>query len=104
MANKHKKLRREVDINLYVFSNDMKEEGTVNLLQMFYRGAHENTIGIMRAKNLETGEIESLLVGLDIPKPGSGESTRTYPLAKILPPDEALKYRSPDGVGGYFED
>lgn len=104
MANKHKKLSKEVNINLYVFSNDMKEEGTVNLLQMFYRGAHENSIGIMRAKNSETGEIESILVGLDIPAPGSGGSTKTYPLAKILDPKEAAKLRAPDGVGGYFEE
>lgn len=102
MANKHTKIKPDkvLDVNLYIFSNNPEERGTLQHLQMFYRGAFENTIGIMRARNKDTGSIESILVGVDVAE----GNTRVYPLAKILDPQEALLFQSPDGQGGYFTD
>lgn len=95
-----KKKTNEFDVNLYIFSNDPNEQGTMQILQMFYRGAFENTIGIMRAKNTTTGKIESILVGVEI----SPEGTKTYPLAKVYDPSDVLTLVSPDGKGGFFGD
>lgn len=94
-----KNKKREVEINLHVFTNDQSEPGNVPMLQMFYRGAHTNSIGLMRAKNVATGEIESILVGIE---PGEGGDA-IWPLAKILNPSEGALYRMPDGKGGYLE-
>lgn len=94
-----KKTQKELEVSLYVFTNDPKEEGTMALLQMFYQGAFDNTVGIMRALNTDTGKVESILVGL-VSEDGV---TSTYPLAKVLDPQDAQKYLSPDGNGGYFE-
>ena len=85
-----------VDIGLIVFSNDITEQGTVELLKMFYKGAFENTIGIARCKNSKTGNIESVLVGVD-PEGGF------YPLAKVLDPADVAVLQAPDGKGGYFD-
>lgn len=90
--------KKEVDVNLYVFSNDTKDEGTVQLLQMFYRGAFTNSVGIMRALNTETDKVESILVGLEVE---NGE-TKLLPLAKILEPTDVPNYLSPNGKGGWF--
>lgn len=97
MKDKRKK-NKEVDVNLYVFSNPGDDAGTTELLQMFYRGAYTNSVGIMRALNTSTNKTETLLVGLEI----QGGETQLLPLAKVLDPSEVSKYLSPDGKGGYF--
>lgn len=98
MSNKKNRNKApEVDINLFIFSNDPAEPGTIELLKMFYQGAFENTIGISRCKNINNGKIESLIVGVD---KGGG----FYPLAKVIDPQEAKTYLAPDGKGGFFDE
>jgi hypothetical protein len=85
----------------YLFTNDAQRAGVLHqLLEMFHRGVLENTIGIMEAKNKESGAIERLIVGVE----HNGADTFTYPLARLLNPDEAQKYAGPDGKGGYLDE
>lgn len=85
----------------YLFTNDAERAGVMHqLLEMFHRGVLENTIGIMEAKNKETGAIERLIVGVE----HDGADTFTYPLARLLSPSEAQNYAGPDGKGGYLEE
>jgi hypothetical protein len=70
-------------------------------LELFYKGAAENTIGWMDALNTDTGNVEPLLVGIDI-DPETGE-TQTFPIARIFGSyDESKGYLAPDGKGGWI--
>jgi hypothetical protein len=53
----------------------------------------------MLAKNKDTGEEELVLVGVNVTPDG----TETYPIAKILGPEDVSKFIAPDGKGGWFE-
>lgn len=100
MSKKTKKKDHEVEVEVHmlIIANDPNEQGNVQLFQMFYSGVFSNTIGVMRAKDKSTGNIESLLVGVE----ASEEGPKFYPLARVLAPDEVSNYLSPDGKGGYF--
>ena len=100
MATKKKNKPREMEIILSVFSNNMQDEAAYQVLQLFYKGAVENSIGIMRALNNETGVEELVLVGVEV-NPAGG--VNTYPLARVFGPEDATKYFSPNGVGGWFD-
>lgn len=89
---------KQQEIALAVFSNDPKSVD-YDILQMFYHGAFNNSIGYMLAKHKETGELERLLVGTEWnPKT---ERLDVYPLARLLAPEEVSSYLAPDGKGGY---
>jgi len=100
MSKKQKAKRQVVmDCNIVVLTNEMTPQ-KVALMEMFYRGAFANTLAYMDALNEETGEVEQLLVGFEKdPKTGKVD---TYPLAKLLTPEELSKYKAPDGKGGYY--
>lgn len=100
MANRHKKIARDPEVNLYVFSNNPRDEAAFQLLQLFYRGALENSIGLSRMKNTVTNTEELVLVGVDKDEEGK---PRLFPLAVALNPTTVKPYVSPDGVGGWFE-
>lgn len=100
MATKKKNKLKEMEILLSVFSNTLEDEAAYQLLQMFYKGAVENSIGMMRALNNETGETELLIVGVAL---AEGGGVNTYPLARVLEPQDVPKYFSPDGKGGWFD-
>lgn len=90
----------EAGLIAYMFTNN-PEQGTVmqSLLDMFYRGVHDNTIGLMSAYNKKTGEEELVIVGVL----HDGELTRTLPLARILVGNEGAEtYLGPDGEGGWL--
>lgn len=90
----------EVEFNQYIFSNNMTDPRLAMLLEMFYRGVLQNTVGIMLAKDVgNDGKDALLLVGVEANDDGT---TSTYPLARILDPLEVGNYRSPDGKGGWF--
>lgn len=91
----------EAGLIAYMFTNH-PEQGPMmqSLLDMYYRGAYSNTIGIQSAYNKETGEEELLIVGVE----HDGETTNAYPLARILGPGEAANYVGPDGKGGWLDD
>ena len=92
----------EAGMIAYMFTNH-REQGFVlqQLLDMFYRGAFANTIGVGSFLNNETGEEELLIVGV---QHGDNGITSTYPLARVLGPEEASNYVGPDGKGGWLDD
>jgi hypothetical protein len=85
----------------YLFTNH-KEQAPImqSLLDMIYRGVYANTIGIQSAFNAWTDKEEFLIVGVE----HDGETTRTYPLFKVLDGAEAGKYLFPDGEGGWLNE
>lgn len=90
----------EIEVNMYVYTNNAPDAPAESLLRLFYEGTLTNSIGAMRAKNTKTGEQELLLVGIYFKEDGSSD---TFPLARVLSADDALTYVSPDGKGGWFE-
>lgn len=84
----------------YMFTNHPEQAPMIQgLLDMFYKGTYNNTIGIMSALNTETGKEELLIVGVEQLENGL---TDTYPLARILGPGEHEIYRGPDGKGSWL--
>ena len=84
------------DKEMMLFSNNPNPI-QYNLLEMFYRGVLANTLGLMEARNTETGELDLILVGLD----KEGDEVKTYPLAVMLKKDGGKIYQAPDGKGNY---
>lgn len=86
----------------YMFTNDRTQLPQFQqLLDVYYKGVFENAVGIMQAKHKVTGELSTLLVGVEHLEDGN---TVTYPLARILSFDEASSYVGPDCQGGWLED
>lgn len=87
---------------LLAFSNDKDEQhlGILRgLLKMVYHTVLTNRLAIMEAKNVHTGEIETILVGVE----QTGNGLNCYPLFKPITDTESAKYASPDGKGGFLE-
>lgn len=96
-GNKRKRNKPvETEMDMLLFSNNPNPI-QYNLLEMFYRGVLQNTLGLMEARNVETGELDLLLVGLD----KEGEEIKTYPLAVLIKKDAGKTYLAPDGLGNY---
>lgn len=91
---------KERGMTPWVFANDKTNPAPFGLLDMFYAGVITNTLGVMVAKDSETGDEVAILVGLS--KNGEGEPA-VYPVAKILGAESASRYLPPDGNGGYLE-
>ena len=91
------KVNKDVVLNVYT---NQPTKHQYDLLEMFYRGTYGGTIGLMEALNKEDDSIEMLLVGIAYEE---GKQV-TYPLAKILKPEEIKSYLAPDGKGGYGTD
>lgn len=87
-----------VEVVEYIFTNDPTNPNPQQILHLFYEGVFKNLVGIMHAKHKPSGEIHTVLVGLD--KGGDGY-INTYPLARILSREEQDEYLAPDGKGGY---
>lgn len=98
MSRKKDRNKVVLDCNIVVLTNDFTPQ-KIALMEMFYRGAYANTLGYMDAKNNETGEIEPILVGMETTPDGK---VNTYPLAKLLAPEDVAKYSAPDGKGGFY--
>ena len=73
----------------YVFTTDTSNHAIRQLFHMFYSAVFANKIGIMHATNTETGEIETVLVGLERT---DAENIATWPIARILTEEEQQKY------------
>lgn len=95
--NRNKPVTKEVQLNVYT---NEPTKFKYDLLEMFYKGTYEGTIGLMDAFNKETKEVELVLVGIAVE---DGKQV-TYPLARLLKPEEVKKYLAPDGIGGYSAD
>ena len=89
-----------MEMHEWVFTNDKQNPLIRHLYHMIYRATFANKIGLMHAKNKVTGEIETLLVGVDLV--GDGQIA-TWPLAKVLSESEQDNYAAPRGDGTYVE-
>lgn len=85
---------------LYKFTNQEQSSYLDDLLAMFYQGTYGNTLGIMTAFNLETGQEDIVLVGVVLDADGKADC---YPVAKVLSAEEVPNYLAPDGKGGYYD-
>lgn len=91
------------EVVLYVQTNNLTDPAPYEMLKMFYKGAFENTIGLMEAENSETGGLEYLIVGL-VPDEVT-KAIKAIPIAKVFSdPSESYVYLAPDGKGGYSRD
>lgn len=88
-----------VEMDAHIFANNPGDPKLQALLSMFYSGVLQNTVGVMLAKNKDTGAEELVLVGVNV----TADGTETYPIAKILGPEDVTKFVAPDGKGGWFE-
>jgi hypothetical protein len=91
---------KPVELLMHIFSNHGHDAPAQSLLGLFYEGAMMNTIGIMRALNVDTNAEELLLVGVE---QHDANNSSVYPLAKIIDKASLTRYKSPDGKGGWFE-
>lgn len=87
----------------WIYANDSTNPVLAGLIDMFYNGVFENTLGIMVAKNTETGAEETILVGIVPTSTPDGEYAATIPLARLLSKEESAIYMAPDGKGGYID-
>lgn len=85
---------------LYKFTNHKESAALDNLLATFYVGVMGNSLGIMHAHNVETGEEEIILIGIELDADGKPDC---YPLAKCFGAEEARLYLAPDGKGGFYD-
>lgn len=86
-----------------IYANDTSNPTLPHLLDMFYAGVAANTLGLMVAKNSETGAEETLLIGIVPEETPDGEYYVTIPLARLLSKEESAVYMAPDGDGGYID-
>lgn len=92
----------EQEAILFTFTNDRSPENMgllQGLLKMAYHTVLTNRLGIMQAKNSETGEVEVLLVGVE----QNGSDINCYPLFMPLKAESVAKYIAPDGSGGWLQ-
>jgi hypothetical protein len=85
---------------LYKFTNHKESAALDNLLATFYVGVMGNSLGIMHAHNIETGEEEIILVGIELDADGKPDC---YPLARCLDAETARLFLAPDGKGGFYD-
>jgi hypothetical protein len=85
----------------YMFTNH-PDQGVFmqQLLDMFYSGCFNNTIGLASMRNNATGKEELVIVGVE----NVGDLTKTYPLARVLAAEEVTNYSGPDGKGGWLDE
>lgn len=86
----------EKGLTPHIFTNDKTNPAPAFIIDMFYKGVFENQVGVVVAKNRETGEEEQLLVaiaGVD------GDNMEIYPIAKVLGQEGLELYAFPNGEG-----
>lgn len=87
-------------MNPHVFSNDPYNPVPYGLLDMFYRLVHENRVGIMVAKDDETGDLKTLLCFVG---DRNDEDVELFPVAVLIQAEETQRYRAPIGNGEFYE-
>lgn len=65
------------------------KEELESILAMFYLGAERDQLGMARLKNIETGEDELILCGVELDPEGEPVY---YPIARCFDEIESLKY------------
>lgn len=88
----------ETNMQLHIFTNDPTNPMAAKQLEMLYRAVMTGRVGLMHAQNVDSGKIETLLVGVDS---DPTEGLLTFPIARLLTEDDMGTYLPPDGHGGY---
>lgn len=78
-----------------VHQNDATNPAPYAMLDAFYAGVLDNTLGIMIAKHGPSGMLVPVLIGTD-------NLGNVYPIAACLSPEVAATFLPPDGQGGYI--
>jgi len=86
----------EKGLRPFIYMNDKTNPAPAFLLDAYYRNTFANRIGVMVAKNVETGQEELLLVGIEL---GEDGSEGAFPLARVLGPEAYDMYAIPTGEG-----
>ena len=90
-----------IEMTEWVFANE-KNPALRQLFHTFMKGAFNNQIGLAHCKNKTTGNLETLLVGVN---PDGKGGAQLFPLAVVIGEEaHATNWLSPDGKGGYVGD
>lgn len=81
----------------WIFANE-KNPALRQLFHSMYAGVFQNRLGLAHCKNSETGELETLIVGIN---PTEENGVQLFPLAVIIDESKVGNWLSPDGNGGY---
>lgn len=84
----------------WIFTNDKLNPAIRVLNKGLYQGVFDNRVGMMHAKNKNTGEIETVIVGV-VRNPDDG-SVILLPMAVVLTEANVNDYLAPDGYGGFL--
>lgn len=82
-----------------VFTNAKDLRPLQTLLWGFYNGVAQNRVGIMSAFDTKQNKETLILVGLN---EGEDGITECFPLAEVLASEDAERFLSPDGEGGWI--
>lgn len=88
-----------IEMSEWVFTNDKTNKAIRDLFHVLYNGAFANKLGLMHALHEESGEVHTVIVGIE----QSEEGIKMFPLAKVLGNEELQAYKAPDGNGNYFK-
>jgi hypothetical protein len=95
--NDQKDVLSEDTIPLMLITNEPTEL-KLRTLELLYQSMSFGQLAYLDGKDPETGEIVSLLVGI---QPENDSKASIYPIAKFLDKDDNTKYLIPDGNGNY---
>jgi hypothetical protein len=84
-----------------IFANDMSNPVLSGILNLFYSGVQSGTLGLMVAKNKNTGDETPVLVGI---VENGGPDDGVYIVASVLGKEGSMDFLAPDGKGGYIGD
>lgn len=89
-----------IEMSEWCFTNDKTNPHIRQLFHMFYNSVFANKLGIMHARVKGTEDVHTIIVGVEVLPEGAG--VITYPLARLLGPDEQNQYEAPTGDGDYI--
>lgn len=94
---KEAELPEGIELTEWVFTNDPKNPMPRQMFHILTEAAFKNRIGIMHALHEPSGQVHTVICGIEIGPDGPV----AWPMAKILVEDEQAAYRAPDGKGGF---
>lgn len=89
-----------LEMNEWVFTNDKTNPHIRQQFHALMDAAFANVLGVMHAKDKDTGDIHTLLVMVES---RGEEGVVTYPMAQLLKMEDMDRYLAPDGSGGYLD-
>lgn len=90
----------EKGMNPHVYANDTHNPVPYGLLDIMYRQAFDNRLGIAVCKDAVTGELATVLAFIG---DRGEEDVEIFPVAVLLKGEDVARYRAPTGDGNYYE-